>query len=138
METPHSIFETVLRVRPDDIDMHQHVHNSRYLDYVLAARVDQMERCYGMAMERFFESGCSWFVKTAHIEHRRALRLGDSARVRTSISEIRKREVRVVFEILRLADGRVSAEGYCEYTLVDLGNGRPKSIPEEVILKYSV
>ncbi len=138
METPHSIFETVLRVRPDDIDMHQHVHNSRYLDYVLAARIDQMERCYGMAMERFFEYGASWYVKTAHINHWRALRLGDSARVRTSISEIRKREVRVVFEILRLTDGRLSAEGYFDYTLVDLGTGRPKRIPDEVIRKYSV
>ncbi|MCP5552003.1 MAG: hypothetical protein H7A53_14035, partial [Akkermansiaceae bacterium] len=35
-----STFETRLDVRPDDIDMNRHVHNSRYLDYVLAARYD--------------------------------------------------------------------------------------------------
>jgi acyl-CoA thioesterase FadM len=34
-------FETELQVRPDDIDMNQHVHGSRYMDYVLAARYDQ-------------------------------------------------------------------------------------------------
>ena len=129
METPHSIFETVLQVRPDDIDMHQHVHNSRYLDYVLAARVDQMERCYGVAMERFLEWGLSWFVKTAHIEHLRALRMGDRARVRTSVAEIRKREVRVAFEIVRDADERLSAEGYFDYMLVDVATGRPRTIP---------
>ena len=28
-------FRTPLRVRPDDIDMNQHVHGSRYFDYVL-------------------------------------------------------------------------------------------------------
>ena len=44
-------FETALSVRPDDIDMNQHVHASRYHDYVLAARYDQMARCYQMAME---------------------------------------------------------------------------------------
>ena len=38
-ETPHAVFATEMQVRPDDIDMHRHVHNSRYLDYVLAARV---------------------------------------------------------------------------------------------------
>jgi len=43
-------FETSLQVRPDDMDMNQHVHASRYLDYVLAARYDQMERCYQMTV----------------------------------------------------------------------------------------
>ena len=28
-----SIFETEIIVRPDDIDMNSHVHNSKYLDY---------------------------------------------------------------------------------------------------------
>src|ERR1019366_6508676 len=37
-----SKFETELAVRPDDIDLYQHVHSTRYLDYVLAARFDQM------------------------------------------------------------------------------------------------
>jgi len=46
-------FETELTVRPDDIDMNQHVHSSRYQDYVLAARYDQMARCYKMPMEEF-------------------------------------------------------------------------------------
>ena len=46
-------FETELRVRPDDIDMYQHVHSSRYMDYVLAARFDQMETGYKMPMSEF-------------------------------------------------------------------------------------
>ena len=39
-----SKFETELLVRPDDIDLYQHVHSTRYLDYVLAARFEQMEK----------------------------------------------------------------------------------------------
>ena len=42
----YSTFESELTVRPDDIDMNNHVHNSKYLDYVLAARYDQMGRCF--------------------------------------------------------------------------------------------
>jgi len=53
----HSRFETELKVRPDDIDMNQHVHNSRYFDYVMSARYDQMARCYGMSMEEFIQAG---------------------------------------------------------------------------------
>ena len=71
-------FETELQVRPDDIDMNQHVHGSRYFDYVLAARYDQMARCYKMPMEEFTERGLGWFIKIAHIEYKRPLRLGDA------------------------------------------------------------
>jgi YbgC/YbaW family acyl-CoA thioester hydrolase len=75
-------FETQLQVRPDDIDMNQHVHGSRYFDYVLAARYDQMARCYKMPMEEFTKQGLGWVVKAAHVEYKRALRMGDSFLVR--------------------------------------------------------
>ena len=50
---PYKRFDTEMMVRPDDIDMNNHVHNSKYLDYVLFARYDQMGRCYGMSMDEF-------------------------------------------------------------------------------------
>lgn len=138
MDTERSIFETSLPVRPDDIDMHQHVHNSRYLDYVLAARLDQMERCYGMPFQRFLERSLTWFVKRARMEHHRALLLGDRVRVRTSVQDIRLREVTVVWEILRERDGKLACDGAIDYTLVSLTSARPQVIPEDVIAHYSV
>ena len=98
-------FETVLAVRPDDIDMNQHVHGSRYFDYVLAARYEQMARCYGMAMEEFTKAGFAWFTRTACIEYKRQLRLGDTFIVRTWVQEMFKDSVRVDFEILRSDNG---------------------------------
>ena len=65
----YSAFRTLIPVRPDDIDMNRHVHNSKYSDYVLAARYDQMERCYGMSMGAFLERGLSWVVRASYIEH---------------------------------------------------------------------
>ena len=131
-------FETTLSVRPDDIDMHQHVHNSRYLDYVLAARFDQMARCYGMSIDAFLERGWTWFVRTAHIEHKRALTLGDTMSVHTRVDDIGKRNVTVAFEIVRLSDGRLSAEGWIDYLMIDRESGRPLTIPGEVVRMYSV
>ena len=52
-----SVFESELEVRPDDLDMFRHVHASKYQDYVLAARFDQMKRCYGISMEAFMTHG---------------------------------------------------------------------------------
>lgn len=34
----NSIFETEIAIRPDDIDLNNHVHNTKYLDYVLAIK----------------------------------------------------------------------------------------------------
>lgn len=138
MNAPYSIFESVMQTRPDDLDMNGHVHNSKYLDYVLAARFDQMERCYGMSMKEFLDLGYSWFVKTAFIEHKRPLFLGDWIVVRTQIGDVQRRGVRVNYEILRRTDKKVSAEGYFDYWMVDRESGQPVVIPKEIISKYSI
>ena len=131
-------FQTELEVRPDDIDMNQHVHNSRYFDYVLAARYDQMRRCYGMAMEEFVKLGFGWVVKVAHVEFKRPLNLGDTIVVTTWIEEMFKDGVKVQFEIARKASGKLCSNGYFDYTMVNLGTGRAESLPETIQEKYAV
>ncbi len=134
----YSTFETIVPVRPDDIDMNQHVHNSKYFDYVLTARYDQMERCYGMSMEAFLERGFSWVVRTSYMEHKRPLRIGDQAVVRTQVEEIRSHGVKVGFTIDKEGDQKTVAKGWLDYVMVDVEAGRPKSIPEDIIEIYSV
>jgi acyl-CoA thioester hydrolase/thioesterase-3 len=131
-------FTSELQVRPDDIDMNQHVHASKYFDYVLAARYDQMSRCYKMGMEEFVALGLGWFVRTSHIEYKRPLKLGEWITVATWIDEITNDSVRVQFEIARKSNGKLSADGYCIYTLVSLQTGRAQRIPPEITAKYSV
>ena len=69
----YSIFETEITIRPDDIDLNNHVHNTKYLDYVQAARYEQMIKEYKMSMEEFHSLGYNWVASTAHIEFKRAL-----------------------------------------------------------------
>ncbi len=138
MTVLHSKFETELQVRPDDIDMNQHVHNSRYFDYVLAARYDQMERCYKMPMEEFIKLGFGWVVRTAHIEYKRPLNLGERFIVRTWIHEVYSDGVEVHYEIIKKGNGKICCDGYFRYTMINLKSGRAESIPEWIIQKYSV
>ena len=134
----YSTFETEMPVRPDDIDFLNHVHSSRYFDYVLAARYDQMSRCYGVSMETFLNQGLGWVVKEAHIEFKRPLILGDWMRVQTRVAEFCKDGVRVEFVILKKGTGKISSTGWCQYTLVELKTGRSALLPPEVVEKYSV
>ena len=110
----------------------------RYFDYVLAARYDQMERCYGMSMEAFLERGFSWVVRTSYMEHRRPLGVGDVALVTTRVEEIRSRGVKVAFEIRQESTEKVAARGWLDYVMVSADTGRPRSIPDDIIATYSI
>jgi acyl-CoA thioester hydrolase/thioesterase-3 len=131
-------FESEMEVRPDDIDMFQHVHSSRYQDYVLAARFDQMKRCYRMSMEEFLARGMGWFVQTAHLEYKRQLGLGEKFTVRTWVGEILATGVCVEFEIFKLPSRKVACSGHFIYALIDMSSRRAIPIPADVMEKYSV
>lgn len=134
----YSRFETEMEVRPDDLDMFQHVHASRYQDYVLAARFEQMKRCYKMSMEEFLARGLGWFVLTAHLEYKRQLGIGEKFRVRTWVQEIQSTGVRVDFEIWKNEPRKTSCAGYFEYALIDMVTRRAIGLPADVLEKYSI
>ena len=130
-------FETELLTRPDDIDMNQHVHSARYLDYVLAARYDQMARCYGFSMEDFAREGFGWVVKTAHVEFKRPLGI-EPIVVRTWVDEISGSDVKVHFQIVRKVNGKLASDGWFLYTMIRLADGRAEPIPAWIAEKYSI
>ena len=134
----YSKFETELAVRPDDIDLYQHVHSTRYLDYVLAARFDQMERCYGMSMQDFANLGYGWFMTTAHIQYKRPLGWGDRMTVRCWIDHFTENGCRVAFEIEKIPTGKRICDGWCDYVLVTLATGRATPLPKDIKTKYSI
>ena len=138
MNIPYSIFESEFKVRPDDIDMFQHVHNSKYFDYVLAARYDQMERFYGMPMEQFMQQGFGWVVRTAYVDYKRALTLGDSFVVRTGLESFEDKGCRVQFEIINQKTKKICCDGWFDYILIDITTGRAAKVSQEMIEKYTI
>jgi len=118
--------------------MNRHVHGSRYMDYVLAARYDQMERCYQMPMEQFIEHGFGWYMRTAHLDYKRPLGLGDHFIVRTWVATISGDSVKVQFEIIKKIKGKLCCDGYFNYTMINLKTTRAETIPDWMIAKYSI
>jgi acyl-CoA thioester hydrolase/thioesterase-3 len=131
-------FETDLQVRPDDLDMNRHVHASRYLDYVLAARYDQMQRCYRMSMEEFLKLGYGWVIRTAHIDYKRPLGLGEQFTVVTWVQAFARHDVEVHFEIHKRPSGKRCCDGFFHYTMIKLATGRAEPIPSWIIDKYAI
>jgi len=134
----YSFFETEIIVRPDDIDMNNHVHYSKYLDYLLAARYSQMKNNYKMSMEEFLERGFTWVASRAEIEFKRGLQLNDKVIVRTQLDNVNGAQVKVNFWIFKGANKKIAAEGSVVYTMISTKNGRPVRIPPDIIERYSV
>lgn len=131
-----TFYESILQVRPDDIDMFQHVHSAKYIDYVLAARYDQMERCYNNPMSEYLNQGLGWVVSTCMIQYKRPLKLGDTMMVKTRIIEASKYKVKVDFQIINHNTSKLCCEGYFNYTLITLASGRATEIPDWALAKY--
>ncbi|MBQ8722867.1 MAG: acyl-CoA thioesterase [Opitutales bacterium] len=130
-------FVTEMQVRPDDIDLYSHVHSSRYLDYVLAARFDQMTNCYKMSMQDFAARGFGWFQRSLTINYKRQLEIAERFKVETGIEEFLKDGVIVSFKIFK-ANGKIAADGVCNYALIDMNTRRAAALPQDILEKYSI
>lgn len=131
-----NVYSTRLAVRPDDIDMFNHVHSSRYIDYVLAARFDQMKRCYGCGMDEFIAHGLGWVLISTEINYKRALKLGDELDVFTHLKSFEKKAAMVMFDIKHAVTGKSCCSGWSKYTLVHISTGKPAEIPQWALDKY--
>ena len=140
MDSPkkYSSFVSEFKVRPDDIDMFNHVHNSIYFNYVLAARYEQMGTFYKMPMEEFLRQGYGWVVRTAYVDYKRPLGLGDTFTVRTGIETINSKGCRVKFEIRISKTAKVACDGWFDYVMIDINSGKSVKVSDEMIRRYSI
>jgi acyl-CoA thioester hydrolase/thioesterase-3 len=134
----YSTFETEIVIRPDDIDMNNHVHNSKYLDYVLAARYDQMIKDYKFSMNDFHKHGYNWVVSIAYIEYKRALKLTDKIIVKTQFDSYTGAQCKVNFWIELKEKKKIASEGHIIYTMISTQSGRPARIPEDLVKHYMI
>lgn len=135
----YSTFETEITVRPDDIDMNNHVHNSKYLDYLLMARYDQMKKDYKVAMEVFVEHGYSWVVSELNIQYKRPIFLQDgTVKVRTQLEGFHGASVLVNFWILKSENDKIAAQGQARYTMISTQTGRPTKVPDDIVEQYKI
>ena len=134
----YSQVETEIFIRPDDIDQNNHVHATKYIDYVFAARHTQMREFYKMSMNEFAQRGYNWFASIIHIDYKRSLKLEDEIIVKTQINYISGAQVKILFWIIKKVTGKIAAEGYIYYTMVDVKSGRPIRIPPDIIEKYTI
>ena len=88
--------------------------------------------------KNFLNQGYGWVVKTAHVDYKRALGLGEEFNVTTGIETINPKGCRVLFVIKSKKTGKICCDGWFDYVMIDMKTGRGAKVSEEIIRKYSI
>jgi acyl-CoA thioester hydrolase len=122
--------ETVTRVRYKDTDQMGMVYYGNYFTFFEIGRVEYM-RERGIAYKQMERDDDSYIVVTeASCRYLRPARYDDLLRIRTRVSESRRRSIRFSYEVLRHDSGEMLATGETVHIICNR-QGRPKSLPEK-------
>lgn len=116
------------------IDENGHVNNVEYVRWMQEAATAHADAAGATAAA--FADGCTWFVRSHHIEYLKPASLGDLIVVRTWVGDMRRVASVRRYEITR--DGEVLAHGETDWVYVDAGSGRPRSIPDSIRSLFEV
>jgi len=126
--TEHS--DTLLRVRYAETDQMGYVYYGNYYTYFEVGRVEYM-RARGVAYKDMEIDDDSFIVVAeSQCRYRRPARYDDLLRIRTRVSELRRRTLRFSYEVVREETGELLASGDTLHVICDR-QGRPKALPEK-------
>jgi acyl-CoA thioester hydrolase len=131
-ETPLAEWhETLLRVRYSETDKMGIVYYANYLVWFEIGRTEYC-RARGFSYRDMEESQDAYLVVAeSYCRYKAPAFFDDEVLVRTHITEMRRRSLRFGYEIVRLSDGQIIAEGETGHVITD-SNGRVRSFPEGV------
>src|ERR687894_3045522 len=121
--------ETILRVRYAETDKMGIVYYANYLVWFEIGRTDYC-RARGFSYRDMEENDNAFLVVAeSYCRYKSAAYYDDELIVRTQITELRRRSLRFGYEIVRVSDGVVIAEGETGHVVTDRSN-RVISMPE--------
>ena len=128
--TMNDFSETLARVRYKETDQMGMVYYGNYFTFFEIGRVEYM-RERGIAYKQMESEDDSFIVVAeAHCRYLRPARYDDLLRIRTRVSEARRRSIRFAYEILRDDGAELLATGETVHIICNR-EGRPKSLPEK-------
>ncbi|MFT3847819.1 MAG: thioesterase family protein [Propionivibrio sp.] len=121
----------------DAIDVHRHVNNQEYLRWMQEIAIEH-STAQGWPMARYLGTGSSWYVKSHFIDYLRPAVLDDAIIIATWVSGMFERNSRRQTLFLRTSDHRILARAETQWIFVNLSNGRPVAIPNELRTAFDI
>jgi acyl-CoA thioester hydrolase len=129
--------ETIVRVRYSETDKMGVVYHANYLIWFEIGRTEFC-RARGFSYRDMEEDDNAFLVVAeSYCRYKAPAFYDDELIVRTHITEQRRRSLRFGYEIVRVADDQIIAEGETGHVVTD-AEGRVRSIPENYVALLSV
>jgi len=122
--------EVTVRVRYAETDQMGLVYYGNYFIYFEIGRVEIMRERGVVYKQMEVEDDSLIVVAEASCRYRRPARYDDLLRIRTRVSEARRRVIRFAYDIFNDATGELLATGETVHVICD-HQGRPKALPEK-------
>jgi acyl-CoA thioester hydrolase len=129
-------YSTRWRVRTYELDHNGHVNNAVYLNWAEQVATEHTEAT-GFGSAWAAERQGVWVVRRQEITYHRPALYGDELELTTSAEGIKGARGHRRTSIVRLADGVLVAEVLAEWVWVQLPEGRPTRVPEELVSFFS-
>lgn len=130
------VFRLQIKVTAEVVDVHRHVNNVAYIQWMQDAAIGHALACGGARLAE--ELGCSWFVRMHRIEYLKRAFMNDELTVLTWVADWRKVRSLRRYRFIRNSDQTVLAEGETEWVFVDAVTGRPKTICPQIVAIFGV
>lgn len=124
-----AIYSKPLVVTREAIDANRHVNNLAYLRWMQDIATEH-SAAQGWTMERYFETGTTWVVRSHYVEYLRPAFEGEGITAHTWIRDVLARRSTRRYGFVRGSDGAVLARAETLWVFVDFTTGRPADIPE--------
>src|SRR5258707_12512937 len=123
-------FDTIVRVRYAETDQMGFVYYGNYYIYFEVGRVEYM-RHQGVDYKQMEIQDDSFIVVAeSKCRYRRPARYDDPLRIRTRVTEFKRRTIHFSYEVLHDETGELLASGETIHVVCD-SHGKPKTLPEK-------
>jgi len=119
-------------VPEDAIDRQGHVSNLAYVAWMQDIAIEHSTAA-GWPMERYLALGAGWVVRSHFVEYLRPAFAGDVIEAHTWVPEFSQRSTPRRYLFLREADRQLLARAETRWVFVDLGTGRRRPLPPELL-----
>lgn len=133
--TPGQVSEVKIRVRYAETDQMGVVYHANYFVWFEVGRVEFLRQLGFSYREMEQNDGCCIAVVDARCRYKAPARYDDEVLVRTHLRNVRESLVHFGYELVRVSDGTLLAEGETTHIVVDL-QMKVRAIPEKFMKAF--
>lgn len=129
------IYSRRFPVPADAIDVNGHVNNLAYVAWMQDVAIEHSAAA-GWPLARYRAIGAAWVVRSHFVEYLRPLFLGEPLAVHTWVPRFDQRATPRKYLFVRESDGREVARAETAWVFVDLGSGKRRPLPPELLAAF--